>query len=97
MTTLAHVLVLAAVGAATPAPAPEPVPGSGPGIVGFLVTFGLVLACIPLFLSMTRKVRGVRYRDEAVGAPPDGATAQGAAGSPPPGAAPDDAAGHPRP
>lgn len=48
---------------APPSPAPgEEVPGySSPGVVGFLVTFGLVVACIPLFVSMARKVRGVRY------------------------------------
>lgn len=33
-----------------------------PGVIGFLVTLAVVLACIPLFRSMTRKVRGVAYR-----------------------------------
>lgn len=50
---------------ATPTPSPEPAAATGPGIAGFLVTFALVVACIPLFLSMTRKIRGVRYRDQS--------------------------------
>jgi hypothetical protein len=46
---------------------PEPVEGVdpsdvSPGLLGFLVTFAVVLACIPLFLSMTRKLRGVSRR-----------------------------------
>jgi len=40
-------------------------PVGSPGLIGFLVTFALVLACIPLFRSMTSKVRGVQYRDHA--------------------------------
>ena len=52
----ALLLVLAAT-----APATEPV--GSPGLIGFLVTLALVLACIPLFRSMTSKVRGVQYRD----------------------------------
>lgn len=35
-----------------------------PGVIGFLVTLALVLACIPLFRSMTSKLRGVQHRDE---------------------------------
>jgi hypothetical protein len=54
----ALLLVLAAT-----APATEPV--GSPGLIGFLVTLVLVLACIPLFRSMTGKVRGVQYRDHA--------------------------------
>lgn len=57
--------VASALAAATPTPSPEPAAATGPGIAGFLVTFALVVVCIPLFLSMTRKVRGVRYRDQA--------------------------------
>lgn len=34
-----------------------------PGVIGFLVTLALVLACIPLFRSMTGKVRRVQHRD----------------------------------
>lgn len=41
--------------------APEDV---SPGVIGFLVTLALVLACIPLFRSMTGKVRGVQHRAE---------------------------------
>ena len=58
----------------SPTPTPDAAPVTGPGVVGFLVTFALVVACIPLFLSMTRKIRGVRYRDEQASAegPADG-------------------------
>lgn len=34
----------------------------GPGIMGFAIIFALVLACIPLFLSMTGKLRKVDHR-----------------------------------
>lgn len=34
-----------------------------PGVLGFLVTLAVVLACIPLFRSMTTKIRGVQHRD----------------------------------
>ena len=71
--------VVAAVTGTTPGPtAPAPA-SSGPGIVGFLVTFALVVACIPLFLSMTRKIRGVRYRSGA-DAPEGSAAGPGADG-----------------
>ena len=33
-----------------------------PGVLGFLVTLGLVVACIPIFRSMTGKIRGVQHR-----------------------------------
>lgn len=46
-----------------------PAPGGGlapedvsPGVIGFLVTLALVLACIPIFRSMTGKLRGVHHR-----------------------------------
>ena len=63
-----------------------------PGVIGFLVTLALVLACIPLFRSMTGKLRGVQHRDPAgesgndagPGAAGPGAAGQGADG---PGAA----------
>lgn len=51
-----------------------------PGVLGFLVTLFVVGACIPLFLSMTRKVRRVQHRarlEEEAGAA-DGAAATGA-------------------
>ena len=44
-----------------------------PGVLGFLVTLAVVLACIPLFRSMTSKIRGVQHRDpggEDQGTPP---------------------------
>jgi hypothetical protein len=49
-------------------PAPEDV---SPGVLGFLVTLAVVLACIPLFRSMTGKIRGVEFRDAQRGADPD--------------------------
>lgn len=87
MTALTPLTVLGAltaqavqvVQAATPAPTPVPAEATGPGIWGFVVTFALVVVCIPLFLSMTRKVRKVRYTDQpewtadAGGTAPDGA------------------------
>ncbi len=61
-------LVAAAVPFAVPVEtAPEDI---SPGVLGFLVTLAVVLACIPLFRSMTAKVRGVRYRDRADAAAP---------------------------
>lgn len=55
--------------AATPSPSPttggelDPLDVS-PGLLGFLVTFGLVLVCIVLFVSMTRMLRRVGRRSE---------------------------------
>ncbi len=34
-----------------------------PGLIGFLVIFAAVVACIPLLRSMVSKIRGVQYRD----------------------------------
>lgn len=56
-------------GAATPSPSPttggelDPLDVS-PGLLGFLVTFGLVVVCIALFVSMTRILRRVGRRPE---------------------------------
>lgn len=47
-------------------------PEVSPGVLGFLVTLAVVLACIPLFRSMTSKIRGVQHRDpdqQAAGEP----------------------------
>lgn len=85
------VLVVAAV---TPPPGQGPAPDEvTPGILGFLVTLAVVLACIPLFRSMTSKVRGVQPRagvgeDDQRG-PEDGPSGEGG----PPGASPSDGAG----
>lgn len=58
---------------ATPSPDPglrqgvDPVDVT-PGVLGFLVIFAAALACIPLFRSMTTKVRRIEYlaqREEA--------------------------------
>lgn len=55
---------------------PEPTPGSTPpafegdpnlvtpGVVGFAVTFFVVIATVLLIIDMTRRVRRVRYRAE---------------------------------
>lgn len=43
-----------------------------PGVLGFLVTLAVVVACVPLFRSMTGKIRGVQHRDTGR-AGPDGA------------------------
>ncbi|MBO1751941.1 hypothetical protein J4G33_09010 [Actinotalea sp. BY-33] len=48
-----------------------------PGLLGFLVIFLAVLVCIPLFLSMTGKLRRVEHRrrredtEEGAGSEPD--------------------------
>lgn len=67
---------------ATPSPDPglrqgvDPVDVT-PGVLGFLVIFAAALACIPLFRSMTTKVRRIEYlaqreADEAAEADADG-------------------------
>lgn len=70
-----------------------------PGLLGFLVIFAVALACIPLFRSMTSKLRRVDHRArleaEAEGATPDGgATPEGGVGpeAPGSGASPHDGA-----
>ncbi len=51
-------------------PSPSPSPGEldpndvSPGLLGFVVMFAVVLLCIPLFRSMTSKIRGVEHRPE---------------------------------
>ena len=77
--TLASVVAAAGAGAAATGggPAPEDV---SPGVIGFLVTLALVLACIPLFRSMTGKLRGVQHRGRATY--DDGASGGRPTGSP---------------
>ena len=53
-----------------------------PGLLGFLVIFAAVLACIPLLRSMVGKIRGVQYRE----LPQDGPAAE--PGTPTPGGEP---------
>lgn len=54
-------------------PSPSPSPGEldpndvSPGLLGFVVMFAVVLLCIPLFRSMTSKIRGVEHRPEPGG------------------------------
>jgi len=62
-------------------PSPSPSPGEldpndvSPGLLGFVVMFAVVLACIPLFRSMTSKIRGVEHRPEPGGEPGTGTPA----------------------
>lgn len=35
-----------------------------PGVIGFIVTFGLVIVVVLLIFDMTRRVRRLRYREE---------------------------------
>jgi len=75
--------------AAAATPSPSPTTGGeldpndvSPGLLGFLVTFGLVVVCVVLFVSMTRMVRRVNRRVEpdeaAVPDPRDAGTRPGA-------------------
>ncbi|WP_372595580.1 hypothetical protein [Actinotalea sp.] len=58
---------------AVPAAAPSPSPSQGeldpndvsPGLLGFVVVFAIVLLCIPLFRSMSGKIRRIEHRAEA--------------------------------
>lgn len=53
--------------AATPTPTPtQPFDPDlvTPGVVGFLVTLGLIVATIVILISMNRRVRRVTYRAE---------------------------------
>ena len=70
----ALLLVLAATDTATE-------PAGSPGLIGFLVTLALVLACIPLFRSMTSKVRGVQYRDHVDDVAAEDSAAEDSAGT----------------
>lgn len=36
-----------------------------PGVIGFLVTFGLVIVVVILIADMVRRTRRLRYREEA--------------------------------
>ncbi len=56
-----------------------------PGVLGFLVTLGLVVACIPIFRSMTGKIRGVQHRGIEGSAGEVAEVADGTDGENPPG------------
>ncbi|HEV6953902.1 MAG TPA: hypothetical protein VKY86_11720 [Promicromonospora sp.] len=71
-------LAAAALSFATdPSPAPTEIelrPGLeewqvSPGLVGFLVTFALAVACVLLFLNMSRHLRRTRHNAERAGLP----------------------------
>ena len=80
---------------AQPSPSPSPTPQSfsplevSPGLAGFIPVFLIALACIVLFLSLTRHLRRVTVRQaELDAAERDGDRLDGASG----GAGPDDPA-----
>lgn len=52
--------------AATPTPTPTPFDENlvTPGVVGFAVTFGLIVATILILIDMTRRTRRVNYKAE---------------------------------
>jgi hypothetical protein len=52
--------------AATPTPTPTPFDPDSvtPGVIGFVVTLGLIVATIVILISMNRRVRRVTYRAE---------------------------------
>jgi hypothetical protein len=62
------VLLGLAWGATTPTPAPAYDGDPNlitPGVIGFAITFLIAVATVVLLLDMTRRVRRVRYREEA--------------------------------
>ncbi|MGN8246862.1 hypothetical protein ACTHAM_000529 [Cellulomonas soli] len=86
----------AAVHSATPSPSPSDVVVTGssagsPGFLGFVFTFALAVACVGLFLSLTKQLRVVdrrakqREEDERDapqgGAAPEGEVEQDASGT----------------
>lgn len=87
--------VVSSLAAATPSPSPSDVlvsesTGGSPGFLGFVFTFALAVACVGIFLSLTRQLRRVDRRAKQL-EEPDAAVRQadgegGAGGS---GAAPD--------
>ena len=77
----AHVGLVAEVGEPTPAPTQAPTGGFeawevSPGLIGFVPVFLIALACVGLFLSLTKQMRRVAVRqaqrdaDEAAGRRP---------------------------
>jgi len=36
-----------------------------PGVIGFIVTFGLAIAVVLLIIDMTRRIRRINYRAQA--------------------------------
>lgn len=52
--------------AATPTPTPTPFDANlvTPGVVGFVVTFGLIVVTIFLLIDMNRRTRRVTYKAE---------------------------------
>ncbi|MFD6178122.1 MULTISPECIES: hypothetical protein [unclassified Isoptericola] len=60
----------------TTAPSPSPSPTQGPdelqvtpGLAGFVATFAVALACVLLFLSLTRHLRRAQHNAEERGLP----------------------------
>lgn len=77
LTAVVHTLVTARAALADATPSPDPTGGGlrpgleetdiTPGLVGFLVTFVLAVACVFLFLSLSRHLRTTRRNAEAQG------------------------------
>ncbi|MFC8599508.1 MULTISPECIES: hypothetical protein [unclassified Isoptericola] len=60
--------------ATAPSPTPSPTQGPSelqvtPGLAGFVATFAVALACVLLFLSLTRHLRRARHNAEEQGIP----------------------------
>ena len=57
----------ATLAAATPSPTPSFNPDVvPPGVVGFLTILGITVVVVLLIVDMTRRIRRVRYRGEAL-------------------------------
>ncbi len=80
----ASALTAAAAAAGEPSPSPSPAPSGGfeawevsPGLIGFIPVFLIALACVGLFLSLTKQMRRVAVRQAQQDADDAAAAAQG--------------------
>jgi hypothetical protein len=74
MTSLTDLTLRAGIWLTEVAPTPTPTPSFGvytgdpdlvtPGVIGFVITFGIAAATLLLVLDMTRRVRRTRYTEE---------------------------------
>jgi hypothetical protein len=71
-----------------PSPTPSPAPGGGleswevsPGLLGFVPVFLIALACVGLFLSLTRHLRRVTVRQAMLDAEDEAARSVDGGGS----------------
>lgn len=79
--------LVASLPAATPSPSPSDVlvsesTGGSPGFLGFVFTFALAVACVGIFLSLTRQLRRVDRRAKQLEAREQGASHDGEAAAP---------------